>query len=398
MAGGAADCVYWERVLAERCRIYELRNRERMSVAAASKLLANILYNYKGMGLSLMSKDDLLFQDFLLSCLENACFPNLLFWENRNEGLFGIKWINMKSRLFTEDDFMLFIEWDKKKGHYDIKNPKYLTDGKARFRSNLYKMVANKNLKVEKNVNTTTTECRFYRIIDPDLLYSKPLQRSVSISSTTVADQNSTSKIITEQENVLVTSPNQEISVSSDSVFIIIAQESAVNTMSAESHAGISEESMPQYKMGTEKDSQNKNTISKEVRNFEQAQAIVMDYQFLNQDYGLGNGMFERKYTTQSGDCEELGLPYDTMNYMEKHLVSYLSNTNILDHSEVENRLVPENQLDFNVLGSDNELPYIKQQTAYSEPENIDNDNLRGIDFSEDFQELMEIIDKELDE
>uniref|UniRef100_A0A6M2E937 Proteasome subunit beta n=1 Tax=Amblyomma tuberculatum TaxID=48802 RepID=A0A6M2E937_9ACAR len=53
MAGGAADCVYWQRVLAERCRIYELRNRERISVAAASKLLANILYNYKGMGLSL---------------------------------------------------------------------------------------------------------------------------------------------------------------------------------------------------------------------------------------------------------------------------------------------------------------------------------------------------------
>lgn len=53
MAGGAADCTYWERVLSERCRLYELRNRERISVAAASKLLANILYNYKGMGLSL---------------------------------------------------------------------------------------------------------------------------------------------------------------------------------------------------------------------------------------------------------------------------------------------------------------------------------------------------------
>uniref|UniRef100_A0A1W7R9W1 Proteasome subunit beta n=1 Tax=Hadrurus spadix TaxID=141984 RepID=A0A1W7R9W1_9SCOR len=53
MAGGAADCVYWERVLGERCRIYELRNRERISVAAASKLLANILYNYQGMGLSM---------------------------------------------------------------------------------------------------------------------------------------------------------------------------------------------------------------------------------------------------------------------------------------------------------------------------------------------------------
>ena len=35
--------------------IYELRNKERISVAAASKLLANILYNYKGMGLSVVS-------------------------------------------------------------------------------------------------------------------------------------------------------------------------------------------------------------------------------------------------------------------------------------------------------------------------------------------------------
>lgn len=53
MAGGAADCVYWERYLSMMCRIYELRNKERISLAAASKLLSNILYNYKGMGLSL---------------------------------------------------------------------------------------------------------------------------------------------------------------------------------------------------------------------------------------------------------------------------------------------------------------------------------------------------------
>lgn len=53
MAGGAADCSFWERVLAQQCRIYELRNKERISVAAASKLLANIVYGYKGMGLSM---------------------------------------------------------------------------------------------------------------------------------------------------------------------------------------------------------------------------------------------------------------------------------------------------------------------------------------------------------
>ena len=34
-------------------RVYELRNKERISVAAASKVLANMVYYYKGMGLSM---------------------------------------------------------------------------------------------------------------------------------------------------------------------------------------------------------------------------------------------------------------------------------------------------------------------------------------------------------
>ncbi|OMJ27562.1 Proteasome subunit beta type-5 [Smittium culicis] len=53
MAGGAADCSYWERELGRRCRLYELSNKERISVAAASKLLSNMVYSYKGMGLSM---------------------------------------------------------------------------------------------------------------------------------------------------------------------------------------------------------------------------------------------------------------------------------------------------------------------------------------------------------
>lgn len=53
LAGGAADCVYWDRVLAKECRLYELRNKERISVAAASKIMSNIVYYYKGMGLSM---------------------------------------------------------------------------------------------------------------------------------------------------------------------------------------------------------------------------------------------------------------------------------------------------------------------------------------------------------
>eukprot|EP00695_Tsukubamonas_globosa_P002865 TRINITY_DN4080_c0_g1_i1.p1 TRINITY_DN4080_c0_g1~~TRINITY_DN4080_c0_g1_i1.p1 ORF type:complete len:261 (-),score=91.37 TRINITY_DN4080_c0_g1_i1:49-831(-) len=53
MAGGAADCSFWERYLGMQCRLYELRNKERISVAAASKTLANIVYGYKNMGLSM---------------------------------------------------------------------------------------------------------------------------------------------------------------------------------------------------------------------------------------------------------------------------------------------------------------------------------------------------------
>jgi len=53
MAGGAADCSFWERELGRRCRLYELRNKERISVAAASKILANMVYSYKGYGLSM---------------------------------------------------------------------------------------------------------------------------------------------------------------------------------------------------------------------------------------------------------------------------------------------------------------------------------------------------------
>lgn len=53
MAGGAADCVYWDRVLSMQCRLHELRSRERISVASASKMMANIAHDYKGTGLSM---------------------------------------------------------------------------------------------------------------------------------------------------------------------------------------------------------------------------------------------------------------------------------------------------------------------------------------------------------
>lgn len=53
MAGGAADCSFWERNLGMECRLYELRNGRRISVASASKLLANVMSSYRGYGLSM---------------------------------------------------------------------------------------------------------------------------------------------------------------------------------------------------------------------------------------------------------------------------------------------------------------------------------------------------------
>ncbi|KAK3244138.1 Proteasome subunit beta type-5-B [Cymbomonas tetramitiformis] len=53
MAGGAADCQFWQRNLGIQCRLHELNNKERISVAGASKLLANTLFSYRGMGLSM---------------------------------------------------------------------------------------------------------------------------------------------------------------------------------------------------------------------------------------------------------------------------------------------------------------------------------------------------------
>ncbi|KAI5842400.1 nucleophile aminohydrolase [Morchella snyderi] len=53
MAGGAADCQYWLNYLGIECRLHELRHKRRISVAAASKILSNLVYSYKGMGLSM---------------------------------------------------------------------------------------------------------------------------------------------------------------------------------------------------------------------------------------------------------------------------------------------------------------------------------------------------------
>uniref|UniRef100_A0A8C5QP94 Proteasome subunit beta n=1 Tax=Leptobrachium leishanense TaxID=445787 RepID=A0A8C5QP94_9ANUR len=55
MSGSAADCQHWERRLAKECRLFQLRNNTRISVSAASKLLCNMMLQYRGAGLSMGS-------------------------------------------------------------------------------------------------------------------------------------------------------------------------------------------------------------------------------------------------------------------------------------------------------------------------------------------------------
>lgn len=53
MAGGAADCFYWEKLTGLYAKQYELENGRRITTAAASMYLSNCVYRYKGRGLSM---------------------------------------------------------------------------------------------------------------------------------------------------------------------------------------------------------------------------------------------------------------------------------------------------------------------------------------------------------
>eukprot|EP00277_Geminigera_cryophila_P012834 CAMPEP_0179441280 /NCGR_PEP_ID=MMETSP0799-20121207/24859_1 /TAXON_ID=46947 /ORGANISM="Geminigera cryophila, Strain CCMP2564" /LENGTH=101 /DNA_ID=CAMNT_0021225431 /DNA_START=503 /DNA_END=805 /DNA_ORIENTATION=+ len=53
MAGGAADCFFWERNLGSLCKLYESRNGSKVSVSGASKMLINSIFKYKNSGISM---------------------------------------------------------------------------------------------------------------------------------------------------------------------------------------------------------------------------------------------------------------------------------------------------------------------------------------------------------
>eukprot|EP00826_Nyctotherus_ovalis_P019842 TRINITY_DN1616_c0_g2_i2.p1 TRINITY_DN1616_c0_g2~~TRINITY_DN1616_c0_g2_i2.p1 ORF type:complete len:309 (-),score=65.42 TRINITY_DN1616_c0_g2_i2:116-1042(-) len=54
MAGGAADCFFWERQITKECRLYELMYNEKLTVRAASKLLWRFVTSYEGLSMGTM--------------------------------------------------------------------------------------------------------------------------------------------------------------------------------------------------------------------------------------------------------------------------------------------------------------------------------------------------------
>ncbi|KAI6228983.1 Proteasome endopeptidase complex [Aphelenchoides fujianensis] len=55
MAGGAADCQFWLRMVSKYCNLFELREKTDITVSATSKYLANVMYGWRSYGLSVGS-------------------------------------------------------------------------------------------------------------------------------------------------------------------------------------------------------------------------------------------------------------------------------------------------------------------------------------------------------
>lgn len=53
IAGGAADCQYWQAWLAQQVRMFQLRHGKEPSVAATSRIMVNLINYYKQYGLSM---------------------------------------------------------------------------------------------------------------------------------------------------------------------------------------------------------------------------------------------------------------------------------------------------------------------------------------------------------
>ena len=81
MAGGAADCQYWLRELSRIYRLHKFQYQQPLTVAAASKILVNMIYDYKGYNLSIGS----------MICGYDNTGPHIFYVDNDGSRLSGTR-------------------------------------------------------------------------------------------------------------------------------------------------------------------------------------------------------------------------------------------------------------------------------------------------------------------
>ncbi|XP_065303558.1 uncharacterized protein [Dermacentor albipictus] len=81
-----------------------------------------------------------LMQDFLLPHLDDGTFGNRLKWVDRERGIFQIGWYHKNAAQWTNDDCVVFLEWDKLKKRPVAQSPHYWMEAKQRFRAALGKV------------------------------------------------------------------------------------------------------------------------------------------------------------------------------------------------------------------------------------------------------------------
>lgn len=79
-------------------------------------------------------------QDFLLPHLDDGTFGNRLKWVDRDNGIFQIGWYHKSAAQWTNDDCVVFLEWDKLKKRPVAQSPHYWMEAKQRFRAALGKV------------------------------------------------------------------------------------------------------------------------------------------------------------------------------------------------------------------------------------------------------------------
>uniref|UniRef100_A0A131YXZ2 52 kD repressor of inhibitor of protein kinase n=1 Tax=Rhipicephalus appendiculatus TaxID=34631 RepID=A0A131YXZ2_RHIAP len=81
-----------------------------------------------------------LMQDFLIPHLDSATFGDRLKWVDRDQGIFQIGWYHKSAAQWTNDDCVVFLEWDKLKKRPVAHSPHYWMEAKQRFRAALGKV------------------------------------------------------------------------------------------------------------------------------------------------------------------------------------------------------------------------------------------------------------------